>query len=139
MGELERIGISLDSNLLSAFDSLIAEQGYENRSEAIRDLIRQSISEEKLKNPKASAVAAVLVVYDHHAARLSEKLIDLQHSHFLRTISSMHIHINPRECLEIIVLKGGVGEITKMAEKIVSLKNVTLGRVNLIATDTKLR
>ncbi len=139
MSKLERVGISLDSSLLSAFDSLITKQGYENRSEAIRDLIRQSISEKKLKNPKADAIAAVLVVYDHHAARLSEKLISLQHSHFLRTITSMHIHINPRECLEIIVLKGKVGEITKMAEKIVSLKNVTLGRVNLIATDKKLR
>ena len=137
MGELERVGISLDGDLLSAFDKIIAKQGYENRSEAIRDLIRQRISEEKLKNPKAEAVAAVLVVYDHHAAKLSEKLIGLQHSHFLKTISSMHIHINHRECLEIIVLKGKVGEITKMAEKIVSLKNVTLGRVNLIAADTK--
>lgn len=139
MSELERIGISLDSRLLSAFDRLITKQGYENRSEAIRDLIRQSISESKLKNPKADAVAAVLVVYDHHAARLSEKLISLQHSRFLRTISSMHIHINPSECLEIIVLRGKVGEIAGMAEKIVSLKNVKLGRVNLIATDKELR
>jgi CopG family nickel-responsive transcriptional regulator len=135
MGELERIGISLDGNLLSAFDKLITKQGYENRSEAIRDLIRHSISEDKLKNPKADAVAAVLLVYDHHAARLSEKLISLQHSHFLKTISSMHIHINPHECLEIIVLRGKVGEITKMAEKIVSLKNVKLGRVNLVTAD----
>jgi CopG family nickel-responsive transcriptional regulator len=139
MSELERIGISLDSNLLSAFDKLIKKQGYENRSEAIRDLIRHNISEEKLKNPKADAVAAVLLVYDHHAARITEKLISLQHSHFLKTISSMHIHVNPRDCLEIIVLKGKVGEITKMAEKIVSIKNVKLGRVNLVAADKELR
>ena len=78
-------------------------------------------------------VGAIFVVYDHHQAKLAQKLIQLQHSHILHTISSMHVHIGHHECLEVILLKGKVGEITKLGEKIVSLKGVMLGKVNLIA------
>ncbi len=136
MKQVERIGVSLDKKLLSVFDKLIAKQGYQSRSEAIRDLVRRQISAERLSNPKAKAVAAVFLVYDHHLTRLTEKLIGLQHSHLLQTISSMHIHLDEHDCLEVIVLRGRVGEINKMAENIVSLKGVKLGRINLIATET---
>jgi len=135
MAAVERVGISLDKQLLRAFDKLIAEQGYQNRSEAIRDLLRRELSEKQLENPKAEAVAAVILVYDHHAAQLSKRLMHLQHSHFLQTISSMHIHINPHDCLEVLVLRGKVAGIKKMADQIVSLKGVKLGRVNLISVD----
>lgn len=133
MTELERVGISLDRKLLRAFDKLIAQRGYQNRSEAIRDLVRRQISEKQLENPKAEAVAAVFLVYDHHAAQLSRRLAQLQHRHFLKTISSMHIHINPHDCLEVIVLRGRVGEIAKMADRIISFKGVELGKVNLVS------
>ncbi|MHC4482341.1 MAG: nickel-responsive transcriptional regulator NikR [Planctomycetota bacterium] len=136
MKRVERIGVSLDKKLLSMFDKLIAKQGYRSRSEAIRDLVRQQISSERLGNPRAEAVAAVFVVYDHHSTKLMNKLIDLQHSHLLQTISSMHIHLDEHECLEVIVLRGQVGEINKMAENIVSLKGVKLGKINLISMDS---
>ncbi len=132
MQQVERIGVSLDSELLSMFDKLIAKQGYQNRSEAIRDLIRQQLSDERLTHPKTKAIAAVFLVYEHHLTRLIQKLADLQHSHVLQTISSMHIHLDEHNCLEIIVLRGRVNEINKMAENILSLKGVRLGRVNLI-------
>jgi len=132
MQQIERIGVSLDSNLLSMFDKLIAKQGYQNRSEAIRDLIRQQLSTERLNHPKTKAIAAVFLIYDHHLTKLMQKLTDLQHSHLLQTISSMHIHIDEHDCLEVIVLRGRVTEINKMAENILSLKGVKLGRVNLI-------
>lgn len=135
MEQIERVGVSLDKKLLSTFDKLIAKQGYGSRSEAIRDLIRQRISSERLSNPKARAVATVLLVYDHHSTKLMEKVTDLQHSHILQTISSMHIHLDEHDCLEVIVLRGRVGEINKMAENIVSLKGVKLGRINLVATE----
>jgi len=136
MERVERIGVSLDKELLSMFDKLIAKQGYQSRSEAIRDLVRQQLSSARLSNPKAKAVAAVFLVYDHHSTRLMEKLTDLQHSHLLQTISSIHIHLDEHDCLEVIVLRGRVGEINKMAENIVSLKGVKLGRINLIATES---
>ncbi|MHC4149690.1 MAG: nickel-responsive transcriptional regulator NikR [Planctomycetota bacterium] len=136
MKGVERIGISLERKLLSNFDRLIAGQGYQNRSEAIRDLIRHQLSSERLGDPKAKAVAAVFLVYDHHATKLMERLTSLQHSNLLQTISSVHIHLDKHNCLEVVVLRGRVGEINKMAESIVSLKGVKLGRINLVATET---
>lgn len=135
MADLERIGISMDKELLAAFDELIGRQGYQSRSEAIRDLVRQELSQDRLSDPEAEAVAAVCLVYDHHATKLTEKLIGLQHSHLLHAISSMHVHLDSHDCLEIIVLRGEVREIQKMAEKILSLKGVKLGRINLVSTE----
>ena len=135
MKRIERVGVSLDKKLLAVFDKLIAKQGYGSRSEAIRDLIRQQISTEHLKNPKTKAIAAVCLVYNHHSTKLMDKLTDLQHSHILQTISSLHIHLDEHDCLEVIVLRGRVGEINKMAENIISLKGVKLGRINLVAAE----
>jgi len=135
MERVERIGVSLDKQLLSQFDKLIDRQGYENRSEAIRDLVRQQLDKQRLENPKAKAVAAVLLVYDHHSTKLMEKMTGLQHSHVLQTISSIHIHLDEHNCLEIIVLRGCVGEINRMAENLISLKGVKLGRINIVAAE----
>jgi CopG family nickel-responsive transcriptional regulator len=135
MNQIERIGVSLEKELLAAFDGLIDQRGYASRSEAIRDLIREQISTERLANPKAKAVAAVFLVYEHHSTKLMGMLADLQHSHFLQVISSMHIHLDEHNCLEVIVLRGPVGEINKTAENIISLKGVKLGRINLLATE----
>ncbi len=133
MSQVERIGISLDKKLLSKFDKLIRSQGYQSRSEAIRDLIRDQLSAEQLSDPKAKAVAVVHLVYDHHSTKLMQKLVALQHSHLLQTICSTHIHLDAHDCLEMIVLKGRVSEIHKVAEKILSQKGVKLGKINLIS------
>ena len=139
MDRVERIGVSLDKRLLTNFDKLIAEQGYQSRSEAIRDLVRRQLSAERLQHPKAKAVAAVFLVYDHHSTKLTGQLIDLQHTYILasslQVISSLHVHLDEHDCLEIIVLRGRVNEINKVAEGILSMKGVKLGRVNLVATE----
>ena len=138
MDRIERIGVSLDKELLSMFDELIAKQGYQSRSEAIRDLVRRQLSEERLGDPKAKGVAAVFLVYDHHSTKLTDRLIGLQHSHTLgsslQVISSLHVHLDEHDCLEVIVLRGHVGEINKVAESILSMKGVKLGRLNVVAT-----
>jgi CopG family transcriptional regulator, nickel-responsive regulator len=135
MSQVERIGVSLEKGLLATFDSLIAKKGYPSRSEAIRDLVRQRISNERLADSKAQAVAAVFVVYDHHSTKLMGMLTDLQHSHVLQTISSMHIHLDEHDCLEVIILRGPVAEINRTAEHMISMKGVKLGRINLLATE----
>jgi len=135
MANVQRVGISVEELLLRRFDKLIARAGYANRSEAIRDLIREKLTAEQLANPKTKAVAAVFVVYDHHQHGLGQKLTALQHSHLLKTISSMHVHIGHHDCLEVILLRGKVREITKLADNIVSLRGVKSGTVNLIAVD----
>jgi len=138
MNRVERIGVSLDKKLLTKFDKLIGEQGYQSRSEAIRDLVRRQLSAERLRHPKSKAVAAVFLVYDHHSTKLAEKLIDLQHMHILasslQVISSLHVHLDEHNCLEVIVLRGRVGEINKVAESILSMKGVKLGRINVVAS-----
>ena len=137
MAELERIGVSLDKDLLAQFDKLIARQGYQSRSEAIRDLVRQQLSQQRLSDPDTEAVAAVVLVYDHHATKLTEKLIALQHSHLLQAISSLHVHLDRHDCLEVVVLRGQVGEIHRVGEQILSMKGVKLGRINLVQTEPK--
>ena len=134
MAELERIGVSLDKGLLAEFDELIARQGYQSRSEAIRDLVRQQLSRERLADPQTEAVAAVVLVYDHHATKLTERLIEVQHSNLLQAISSLHVHLDRHDCLEVVVLRGRVREINRLGEQILSMKGVKLGRVNLVAT-----
>ena len=138
MAQLERIGVSLDTDLLSTFDKLIGEQGYQSRSEAIRDLVRRQLSEQRLEDPKAKGVAAVFLVYDHHSTKLTKSLIELQHTHMtsatMQVISSLHVHLDEHDCLEVIVLRGTVREINHIAEHILSMKGVKLGRVNIVAT-----
>lgn len=138
MTQLERIGVSLDKELLSLFDELIGKRGYQSRSEALRDLVRRELSEERLSDPKAKGVAAVFLVYDHHSTKLTDKLITLQHSHSLaaslQVISSLHVHLDEHDCLEVIVIRGQVGEINKVAQSILSMKGVKLGRLNIVAT-----
>ena len=138
MTQLERIGVSLDKELLSMFDELIGKRGYQSRSEALRDLVRKELSEERLSDPKAKGVAAVFLVYDHHSTKLTDKLIGLQHSHSLasslQVISSLHVHLDEYDCLEVIVIRGQVGEINKVAQSILSMKGVKLGRLNIVAT-----
>jgi CopG family nickel-responsive transcriptional regulator len=135
MERVERIGVSLDKPLLEKFDKLIGQQGYQSRSEAIRDLVREQLSEEKLEDSSADAVAAVCLVYDHHASNLMKKLTALQHSHLLQVISSLHIHLGEHDCMEIIVLKGRIGQIKKVADSIISQKGVKLGKINLVPTE----
>jgi CopG family nickel-responsive transcriptional regulator len=132
MKGLERIGVSLEMDLLAEFDTLIARKGYTNRSEAIRDLIRQDLSAARLDDPNAQAMAAVVLVYDHHVTKLTDKLLHLQHSHLLETVSSLHVHLDHHHCLEVIVLRGSVEQIHRVGDQMVSLKGVHLGRVNLV-------
>jgi len=134
MEQTQRIGVSLEPDLLEKFDNMIDGQGYSSRSEAIRDLIRDRMTAQQLGNPNAEAVGAVFVVYDHHSGQLSKKLNDLQHNDLLKTISSMHVHLDHHNCLEVILLRGKVAEITKLADGIVSLKGVKLGKVNLVTS-----
>ena len=132
MDKVERIGVSLEADLLAAYDGLIAKQGYENRSEALRDLIRRELSQSRSEDPQAEAVGVVILVFDHHVTKLTERLLHLQHAHLLATIASLHIHLDHHHCLEIITLRGKVSKINEVGGQMVSLKGVKLGRVNVI-------
>jgi len=131
MGETVRFGVSLSAELLERFDRLIARMGYENRSEAIRDLIREKLVQQEWEAPKAETFAVVLLVYDHHAMSVDRRLIDAQHRSHSRVVSTMHVHLDEENCLEIVVLKGPGQAIRALGEKLISMRGVKYGKINL--------
>jgi len=127
-----RFGMSIDERLLSRFDDLISDKGYANRSEAIRDLIRNTLVNDQWENNDEDTIGTVTLVYDHHIRELSDKLIDHQHTHYKHIISSMHVHMDHDHCLEVVVLKGKPSEIKKISDTLIGAKGVKHGK--LVAT-----
>lgn len=129
MGFLSRIGIALDSNLLARFDRFIARQGYTNRSEAFRDLIRDRLAGAAAQDPEAPVVGTVTLIYDHHSRLLPEKLMDLQHDHHDLVICTTHAHLDHDTCLEVIILKGQSKSVRTLADTLIGAKGVQHGRL----------
>ncbi len=134
MADVVRFGVSTDARLLERFDALIAEKGYVNRSEAVRDLIRNALVEEVWEDENADAAGTVTLVYDHHFSDLGDKLTEHQHSHHESITSTMHIHLDAHHCLEVVVLRGKAGEIRRIADSLIGTKGVKHGR--FVATTT---
>lgn len=136
MGDLSRIGVSLDSELLNRFDSFIAEKGYDNRSEAFRDLIRDRLVGSAVTPSNALVVGTVTLIYDHHARLLPEKLTDLQHEYHELIISTLHAHLDHENCLEVVVLRGRSRDVQKLADLLISTKGVQHGRLVMSSPET---
>ncbi|MFO7959242.1 MAG: nickel-responsive transcriptional regulator NikR [Candidatus Brocadiia bacterium] len=134
MSDTVRFGVSLSMDLLDRFDRLIKELGYDNRSEAMRDLIRRKLLEEEWEAPDKETFAAVFLVYDHHTMSLASRLMDVQHESFAQVIGSFHVHADRHNCLEVIVLRGKGPEIRDLADRMISLKGVKYGRLNMGTT-----
>jgi len=134
MSGVVRFGVSADERLLDRFDEFIAEKGYVNRSEAIRDLIRSALVEEMWSAEEEEAVGTVTLVYDHHASDLADKLTQHQHSHHQEIISTLHIHLDEHHCLEVVVMRGQTAEIGRLASELIGTKGVKHGR--FVATTT---
>ncbi len=129
--ELERFGVSMPSSLLRDFDALIKELGYDNRSEAIRDMARKRLAEEAVDKTAASGdptFSVLTIVYDHHKPALMERITDLQHHYIDCIISTMHIHMDRYNCVEIVALKGPGKKVLEVTNKLSSLKGVSLGK-----------
>lgn len=138
MGELSRIGVAIDSDLLEKFDRLIAKRGYTNRSEAFRDLIRDELVERSWESPDSHVVGTVTLVYNHHVRMLSDKLMDMQHEAFHHVLSTLHVHLDHDNCLEVLVIRGRAAEVRKIADALISVKGVKHGRLTLSASGTEL-
>ncbi|MGD8399849.1 MAG: nickel-responsive transcriptional regulator NikR [Bacillota bacterium] len=122
--ELQRFGVSIDKRLLIDFDRVIEGKGYTNRSEAIRDLIRDYLVEEEWRNKKGAAVATVTLIYNHHMREMADKLIDLQHQFHQEIVSVLHVHLDAHNCLEVLVLRGDKTMIQMIADRLSSIKGV---------------
>lgn len=136
MADLSRIGVSLESELLHRFDSFIAEKGYDNRSEAFRDLIRDRLVGSAVIPSNAFVVGTVTLIYDHHTRLLPEKLTDLQHESHAIVISTLHAHLDHESCLEVVVLRGKSRDVQKLADRLISTKGVQHGRLVMSSPDT---
>lgn len=130
-GKLTRFGVSMDEKLLYHFDKLILKKGYTNRSEAIRDLIREKIVEESIEYSSKEVYGALVFIYDHHKRELEKKLSNFQHDYYKNIISTTHVHISHDECLEVIILRGETGLLKSIADQLLSFKGVLNGKLTL--------
>jgi CopG family nickel-responsive transcriptional regulator len=127
MAGITRFGVSLDGRLLAKFDRLIARKGYPNRSEASRDLIRDSLVREQWELGDADAVGTLTLVYDHETRELEERLTELQHAHYRAIVSTLHVHLDPHHCLEVLVLRGKATLLKTIADRLIGTRGVKHG------------
>jgi CopG family nickel-responsive transcriptional regulator len=130
MSGLSRTGVSLEDDLLKEFDRLIARRGYANRSEAFRDLIREALLGEAVASNKP-VVGTLTLVYDHHVPNLARKLTEVQHTAGAMVLAATHVHLDHHYCLEVIIMKGRGKEIQAVADGMLALRGVELGKLVL--------
>lgn len=128
-----RIGVSLEPELLVEFDKTIAKKGYVSRSEAIRDLVRDSLAENEWKNDHEYMCGVITMVYDHEVTGLSEKLTEVQHAHMGNICTSIHMHLDHGRCLEIIAIEGELGDLKKLSNELGSIKGVLRSKLTMAA------
>ncbi len=138
MSGLTRFGISIDKDLLARFDREIVDKGYRNRSEAIRDLIRNQLVEHDWKDEDEEVAGTITLVYNHHTRGLSDLLTELQHAYNQLILSTMHVHLDRHNCLEILVVKGKVREAKEIADSLLSVKGVLHGKLTVTSTGKNL-
>jgi CopG family nickel-responsive transcriptional regulator len=129
--EFERISLAIERDLLARFDRLLRRRGLGNRSEAVRDLIRGRLVDEEEASPRGEAVASLTLVYDHAQRELSDRLVETGHHHRARIVSTMHVHLDERLCLEVMVLRGTAAELRHFADHLIGLKGVKHGELVL--------
>jgi CopG family nickel-responsive transcriptional regulator len=135
LSKLVRFGVAMDEELLDRFDALVAQRGVAaNRSEAVRDLVRDALVGEEWEESGEEIVGTITMVFDHHANDLAEKLDSLQHAHHDKVISSMHVHLDAHNCLEVIVVRGESAQIRSIADALLGTKGVKHGK--LVTTTT---
>lgn len=134
MSELTRFGISMESKLLERFDQYIAKQHYSNRSEAIRDLVRNELVQDAWQDDDHEIVGTLTIIYDHHKKELSEKLTEHQHKAHENVVSTMHVHLDHHHCLEVLALRGKTHEIRELANVLISTKGVKHGKLVMTST-----
>ena len=127
---LERFSVSLEDKLLAEFDAYIAERKYENRSEAVRDLIRKALVHQAWESDK-EVVGVISLVFDHHQRQLQDKLTEIQHEFHHDVISTTHIHLNHDDCLEVIIVRGKASRVQSLADRLIAIRGVKEGGLHM--------
>ena len=134
MSELVRFGVSLEAGLLKRFDALCAERGYASRSEALRDMIRQTLLEERGKRGDSQVTGVLSLVYDHHRHELSQQLTQRQHDAHESIVATLHVHLDHHTCLEVLVLRGTAAGISGLADSLRAVRGVSHGVFNFTSS-----
>ena len=134
-GKLVRFGVSLEAGLLESFDSLCAGRGYASRSEALRDMIRQALLEERGKQGDSQVTGVLSLVYDHNRHDLSQRLTQRQHDAHECIVATLHVHLDHHNCLEILVLRGKSSKISGLADSLRAVRGVSHGMFHFTASD----
>lgn len=134
MGQTIRFGISLDADLLEQFDELCEKRGSPNRSEAIRDLIRATLVQDKWQQETSFVAGTLTMVYDHHKSDLAQRLTEQQHDYHDLIVATLHVHLDHNNCLEVLVLKGQAQRLQALADSLLSIKGVKTGQLAISST-----
>jgi len=138
MDNVVRFGVSIPQELVSKFDESVRSKGYSNRSEAIRDIMRDYLVEREWETGEGDVVGTVTIVYDHHVRELSNVLTNLQHESHDAVLCSTHVHLDHHNCLEVIVVKGTVEQVRTMADRLISTRGVKHGKLVCTTTGRRL-
>lgn len=131
---MQRITVSLDEDLAKSFDQLLQEQGYRSRSEAVRDIVRETVERRRLSAGGSGAcVASLSYVYNHHVRDLASRLVEIQHAHHELIIATTHVHLDHENCLETTLLKGPTVEVRALSDAIRAERGVRFAETNLIS------
>jgi len=126
---VERVGVSFEPELLKKYDALIESKGYGSRSEAIRDLVRESLIKAETGTGSGNIIGTLTIIYDHDVGNVTNRLLHIQHHHHDEISSTIHIHIDEHNCLEVLVVRGRVDEVRKLADSIKAIKGVKYGEL----------
>lgn len=134
MKTVTRFSVSLDKKLARALDRMAAEKGYDNRSLAIADMIRAHLVEHRQESAGQEIAGTITLVYDHHKPHLLDLLTDIQHDHGELIVSTLHVHLDHHNCLEVLVVRGAAAPIKAMANRLIAAKGVKHGKLTITTT-----
>ncbi len=132
MSELTRTALAIDHDLLEKFDTWMAGHGYTNRSEAIRDMIRNVLTEQEWSDPKAPVIAVLSIIFDHAAHHLAQEITERQHEDHHAVLCSQHVHLDHHNCMEVILMQGTAERLRRLSDAIISTRGVTAGKLTLM-------
>lgn len=133
---MERLTISIEDQLAKQFDNFIRARGYSNRSEAMRDLIRERLEGERLENwDEGHCVATLSYIYNHHESELASRITSVQHDHHDLTLSSMHVHMDHDNCLEVVILRGSIQSVRTFANLVMAARGVRHGKLHMVPVE----
>lgn len=135
---MERVTISLDNRLSCQFEDFIRARGYTNRSEAMRDLIREYLETARLEeDAEGHCIAALSYIYNHHESDLASRVTSVQHDHHDLTLSSMHVHMDHDNCLEVVILRGATRDVRNFANRVIATRGVRHGKLHIVPVEMR--